>query len=123
MRPAFLLIGGGGSGGGVMWRRACGLKTYARGGGCVWGVSKPGGLRRRCSPIITVTVFHHGRVKVWVDWEASAVRAMMPPSPRLSARMIKITYFSVTVMFNNQKIVDIAPKTLSGVAGMLRKIF
>ena len=47
---------------------------------------------------------------------------MMPPSPLLSALMITITYFRVTVRFSSQKTEEIAPMTLSGVAGMFRKM-
>ena len=38
---------------------------------------------------------------------------MMPPSPRLSARIMKITYFSVTTMTSDQAINDSTPNTLS----------
>ena len=34
---------------------------------------------------------------------ASAISARMPPSPRLSARMMTITYFTVTVSISAQK--------------------
>ena len=36
---------------------------------------------------------------------------MMPPSPRLSARRISATYFSVTTSISPQKITDTAPIT------------
>jgi hypothetical protein len=49
---------------------------------------------------------------------ANAVRASAPPSPRLSARRISTTYFSVTTSISAQKINEIAPMTLSGVGAM-----
>lgn len=48
---------------------------------------------------------------------ASAVSARMPPSPWLSARMMKMTYFTVTVMISAQKISDSTPRMTSGVSG------
>ncbi len=41
----------------------------------------------------------------------SATRAMMPPSPWLSARRISSTYLSVTIRISDQKISEIAPYT------------
>ena len=38
----------------------------------------------------------------------SATRAMIPPSPWLSARMISSTYLSVTTITSDQKISEIA---------------
>ncbi len=38
-----------------------------------------------------------------------ATSAMIPPSPWLSARMIKSTYLSVTTSISAQKISDMAP--------------
>ncbi len=49
-------------------------------------------------------------------WDTSAVSARIPPSPRLSARMISSTYFSVTMMISAQNSIDSRPWTLSGVA-------
>jgi hypothetical protein len=43
---------------------------------------------------------------------ASAVKAMIPPSPRLSARRISTTYLRVTTTIKAQKMVDTAPMTL-----------
>jgi len=43
---------------------------------------------------------------------------MMPPSPRLSARMMSITYLSETTIISAQKIVDNPPRTLSAVSAM-----
>ena len=40
---------------------------------------------------------------------ASAISARMPPSPRLSARITRKTYFSVTMMISDQKISDSTP--------------
>src|SRR5450755_2143577 len=44
-------------------------------------------------------------------------RSMMPPSPRLSARMISVTYLSVTTIMIAQNTTDKIPSTLSGVSG------
>ena len=49
--------------------------------------------------------------------DTSAVSARMPPSPRLSARMISVMYFSVTTMTSAQTITDSTPRTLAGVSG------
>ena len=40
---------------------------------------------------------------------ANAASASTPPSPLLSARMMKTTYFTVTTTTNAQKISDKAP--------------
>ena len=48
---------------------------------------------------------------------ASAVSAMMPPSPLLSARRISSTYFSVTTNISAQKIVDTAPTMCGASSG------
>jgi hypothetical protein len=58
----------------------------------------------------------------WVDpgavgRKASAIKAMMPPSPLLSARVMKVTYFRLTTIISDQKISDRMPRTLSGVIG------
>jgi len=45
---------------------------------------------------------------------ASAMSAMMPPSPLLSARMMKATYLIVTTRISAQKISDSTPSTLAG---------
>ena len=45
---------------------------------------------------------------------ASAISARMPPSPRLSACMISITYFTVTMSTSDQKISDRMPRTSVG---------
>ncbi|MNN00958.1 hypothetical protein D3C81_1135620 [compost metagenome] len=47
-----------------------------------------------------------------VRW-ASAISAMMPPSPSLSARMMMVTYLSVTTMFKAQNASDSTPSTVS----------
>jgi hypothetical protein len=46
---------------------------------------------------------------------ANAVRAMMPPSPLLSARVMNTTYFSDTVIVKAQNTSERIPKTFSGV--------
>jgi hypothetical protein len=46
---------------------------------------------------------------------ASAMSASVPPSPLLSARMRKMTYFSVTTMNSDQRTSDRMPKTMAGV--------
>ena len=48
---------------------------------------------------------------------ASAVSAMIPPSPRLLARRMRTTYLSVTTTISAQKIVDTAPITLTASSG------
>ena len=40
---------------------------------------------------------------------------MMPPSPRLSARMTSVTYFSDTTIISAQKIADRPPRMFAGV--------
>ena len=40
---------------------------------------------------------------------ASTVSATMPPSPRLSARIRTMTYFTVTTMVSDQAISDSTP--------------
>ena len=53
------------------------------------------------------------RVLRVVERNTNASRAMMPPSPRLSARIMNTTYFSVTTMISAQEISDSTPSTLS----------
>jgi hypothetical protein len=43
----------------------------------------------------------------------SVISAMIPPSPWLSARITKATYWTVTISVTAQKISEITPKTLS----------
>ena len=43
---------------------------------------------------------------------------MVPPSPRLSARITSTTYLSDTTITSDQKMVDRPPKMLAGVSGM-----
>ncbi len=45
-------------------------------------------------------------------------RAKLPPSPRLSARMMMVTYFNVTRTITDQKTSERMPRTWSGSAGM-----
>lgn len=40
---------------------------------------------------------------------SSAIRAMMPPSPSLSARMMKVTYLTETMLVIAQKISEMTP--------------
>ena len=49
---------------------------------------------------------------------ASASNAMMPPSPRLFARRIRVTYLSDTTIISAQKIADTPPSTFRSVSGM-----
>ena len=44
---------------------------------------------------------------------ASAISAMMPPSPSLSARMMIVTYFSVTTIISAQNTSDSTPSTVT----------
>ena len=49
---------------------------------------------------------------------ASAIIAMMPPSPLLSARMMKVTYFNATTISSVHSTSDNTPSTLNVVTGM-----
>ena len=49
---------------------------------------------------------------------ASAISAMMPPSPRLSARMISTTYLSETTIISAQKMVERPPRIEAWVSAM-----
>ncbi len=51
---------------------------------------------------------------------ASAESARMPPSPRLSARRMTITYLSVTTTKSDQKISESTPSRLASVSGRTR---
>jgi len=44
--------------------------------------------------------------------------AIVPPSPRLSARITSTTYLSETTTISTQKIADSPPSTLSTLSGM-----
>ena len=46
------------------------------------------------------------------ELSVSAISAMMPPSPRLSARSIRVTYLSETIMVSPQKIRETTPSRL-----------
>ena len=50
-------------------------------------------------------------------WRPGPSSAMMPPSPRLSARRISTTYFSVTTNISPQKMTDTAPMRLAASSG------
>jgi hypothetical protein len=52
------------------------------------------------------------------DDEASAISAMIPPSPSLSARMMRITYLSETTTINAQKMAEMPPTMFSISSGM-----
>ncbi len=43
---------------------------------------------------------------------------MMPPSPRLFARMMSITYLSETTTINDQRIAEMPPSMFSGASGI-----
>ncbi|EKE17467.1 MAG: hypothetical protein ACD_10C00440G0002 [uncultured bacterium] len=49
---------------------------------------------------------------------ASAISAMTPPSPRLSARVIKVTYLIETTTISAQKKSDRLPKIFASVIGI-----
>ena len=49
--------------------------------------------------------------------EARASMATRPPSPWLSARSTRVTYFSETMMVSVQNTMDSTPYTLAGVKG------
>ena len=42
----------------------------------------------------------------------------MPPSPRLSARMMKTMYFTATTVISSHTIIDNKPRTFSGVGAI-----
>ena len=50
--------------------------------------------------------------------DASASSAMMPPSPLLSARMMRITYLSETTIISAQKIAETPPRMFSVLSGI-----
>ncbi|MEQ1917147.1 MAG: hypothetical protein ABL856_10525, partial [Gallionella sp.] len=53
----------------------------------------------------------------FTDCEASANMATSPPSPWLSARSTRVTYFSETMVVSVQNTMDNTPCTLSDVKG------
>ena len=53
-------------------------------------------------------------------WLASVASASTPPSPLLSARMIRVTYLIVTVSVTAQNSVDRTPSTCAGVTAPCR---
>ena len=59
-------------------------------------------------PTRATTALLQGRLHT--RW-ASAIRARMPPSPWLSARMTSVTYFTVTIRKSDQKIMERTPST------------
>jgi hypothetical protein len=48
---------------------------------------------------------------------ASEASARIPPSPRLSARRMTITYFSVTTVNSDQEIRESTPSTVTSPSG------
>ena len=52
-----------------------------------------------------------------VLWLASASKAIIPPSPRLSARIIKATYFTDTTIMSAQTMSDKMPYIFTSVRG------
>ena len=67
-------------------------------------------------PRSTTTLRSRGRF--FSALAASASSAMVPPSPRLSARITSTTYLSDTTITSDQKMVDRPPKMLAGLSGM-----
>ena len=62
-------------------------------------------------PISARLMTIRGQRPIWFSRRcASASSARMPPSPSLSARIITITYLSVTEMASDQKISDSTPR-------------
>jgi hypothetical protein len=51
-------------------------------------------------------------------WVASVAKASTPPSPLLSARMIRVTYLMVTVSVTAQNSTESTPSTCAGVVAM-----
>jgi len=50
--------------------------------------------------------------------DASARSAMIPPSPLLEARMMRMTYLSETTIISDQKIAERPPRMFSGFSAM-----
>ncbi len=48
---------------------------------------------------------------------ASAIRARIPPSPRLSARMTTVRYLKVTTKLSDQRISERMPSTFCSLTG------
>ena len=57
------------------------------------------------SEISTICVERLGRPARWI----SAIRAMIPPSPSLSARMMNVTYLIETMIVTAQNTSDSTP--------------
>ena len=57
-------------------------------------------------------------VRRWIC-SISAIRAMIPPSPPLSARMMKVRYLSETMIVIDQKTSEMTPKTSPSVGSTL----
>ena len=72
------------------------------------GVITPSPKNRQAPPIPISAMVRLTRSDVAVRC-ASAIRARMPPSPRLSARMTSRTYFTVTMRISDQKISERQP--------------
>ena len=68
------------------------------------------------SPTVRMKKRHSGCLRTAAL--ASAISAMVPPSPRLSARMTSTTYLSETTIISTQRIADSPPSTLSTLSGM-----
>ena len=74
------------------------------------GVIAPSPKNRQAPPMpIRPSAVRILTLTVW-RW-ARAIRARMPPSPLLSARITRATYFTVTVRISDQKISDRMPST------------
>ena len=67
------------------------------------------------TPTTVSGMIHCGRS--FTDTSANANKAMMPPSPRLSARKIRVTYLSETMIVKPQMINDTTPRMLAVSSG------
>ena len=78
--------------------------------------STPWGRPRRTAPSSASGIAQPGCS--FTELVASATSAMIPPSPRLLARMIRMTYLSVTITISAQRTADTPPSTLPVVNAM-----
>ena len=74
------------------------------------GVMMPSPKNRQAPEMPTKARMTRSRSLATPRW-ARAIRARMPPSPRLSARMTSMTYLTVTTRINDQKISERTPST------------
>ncbi len=81
------------------------------------GVTMPSPKNIAAPRMPTIMIQRSWRGLPLASASASAMSAMMPPSPRLSARMMKVTYFTATTTSSAHRISERMPITLSGEYG------